>query len=95
MLPRACHTRICFNSIKVQLELQEPLSPFRVRMFQFHKGAIGTIPLRHVVLVIRMFQFHKGAIGTLAGCELIATLTRFNSIKVQLEQEKSRKNTTL
>ena len=36
----------CFNSIKVQLERRRLLEQLRVLLFQFHKGAIRTDPLK-------------------------------------------------
>ena len=59
---------VYFNSIKVRLELNFGCIEFRLRLFQFHKGAIRTGSKFADAKVNNVFQFHKGAIRTGRTC---------------------------
>ena len=58
----------------------------KLKLFQFHKGAIRTVPQGINVLYSEKFQFHKGAIRTISALSSAFTLPNFNSIKVRLER---------
>ena len=53
--------------------------------FQFHKGAIRTMPSTRYIWDANSFQFHKGAIRTQFDGVMQSLHQYFNSIKVRLE----------
>ena len=53
-----------FNSIKVQLKLQNWYCARPPNLFQFHKGTIKT-KLAILFETCKLFQFHKGTIKTI------------------------------
>ena len=84
--PQCCGTGYRhFNSIKVQLELQEDSSSFYMRK---NFNSIKVQLERHTSYMPadrNPFQFHKGTIRTLWQTQLRRSIAHFNSIKVQLE----------
>ena len=80
---------VYFNSIKVRLELNFGCIEFRLRLFQFHKGAIRTPCRLATSSSALLFQFHKGAIRTRnTRWNTDTSIKNFNSIKVRLEPSK-------
>src|SRR5690606_33652452 len=63
------------------------VSPSLVK-FQFLYGAIGSILIRHVFLLLFQFQFLYGASGRLEVLISIAGNNHFNSYMVRLEDER-------
>ena len=82
MLPMLC---CYFNSIKVQLELEEVKD--KVKNFDYFNSI--KVQLEHVdfqsQVEAHLFQFHKGTIRTPTWLCVISSSVYFNSIKVQLE----------
>ena len=76
---------VYFNSIKVQLELPQPLISYKDVPFQFHKGTIRTTIPVYCSRLRSAFQFHKGTIRTFICAARLDSFSDFNSIKVQLE----------
>ena len=58
------HLESYFNSIVVQLKLENPKIAVEVLLFQFHNGTIKTISTVKTSIKRPQFQFHNGTIKT-------------------------------
>ena len=76
-----------FNSIKVQLELEQAgLNPNLMMKFQFHKGTIRTVCSRVLAPAELYFNSIKVQLERQVLPLLLQVVLYFNSIKVQLER---------
>ena len=76
-----------FNSIKVQLELFNPLNgSISATKFQFHKGTIRTLDFIKFILKFAYFNSIKVQLEHCYQIGRIRDRSNFNSIKVQLER---------
>ena len=76
---------VYFNSIKVRLELNFGCIEFRLRLFQFHKGAIRTTDSNPYFFTFIDFNSIKVRLELVLSLLMLRLIMYFNSIKVRLE----------
>ena len=74
-----------FNSIVVQLKLENPKIAVEVLLFQFHSSTIKTTEKGISLFILQKFQFHSSTIKTSGLVQGKDMYCNFNSIMVQLK----------
>ena len=78
-----------FNSIMVRLKVRCQYLPHVAQSgFQFHYGAIKSLPAHRIWFTMERFQFHYGAIKSPGDASKTTPDRNFNSIMVRLKADK-------